>query len=174
MSLRVSDFAAVQRAALCAARVAVSAAVSSSERDIWGVSDPLCHPPIAVPGLDPWGSLTPQMHVAVVRQNRASSVTSPSAPPVSCVTPTWISSAGTRLTGFAGNSVHIGERALALNQRLRRSPTVTSSLSSNPRVSFVSWVLALSDLVATRCGHHDRRIVRRSSARSSHSASLRP
>ena len=45
MSLRLSDFAAVQRAALCAARVAVSAAVSSSEGGIWGVSDPLCHPP---------------------------------------------------------------------------------------------------------------------------------
>ena len=44
---------------------------------------------------------------------------------------------------LAENSVHIGERALALNQRLRRSPSVTSSQSSNPRVPFVSWVLAL-------------------------------
>jgi hypothetical protein len=49
----------------------------------------------------------------------------------------------TRCQVFAGNSVHIGERALAPNQRLRRSPTVTSSQSSNPRVRFVSWVLAL-------------------------------
>ena len=32
---------------------------------------------------------------------------------------------------------------LALNQLLRRSPTVTSALSSNPRVPFVSWILAL-------------------------------
>jgi hypothetical protein len=48
MSLGVSDFVAVQRAALCAVRVAVSAAVRSSERDIWGVSDPLCHPPVEV------------------------------------------------------------------------------------------------------------------------------
>jgi hypothetical protein len=88
MSLRVSDFVAVQSAALCAARVAVSAAVSSSEGGIWGVSDPLCHPPVEVQTLDKRGSLTPLMDVAVVRQNRASSVTSPSAPPVSCVTPT--------------------------------------------------------------------------------------
>ena len=47
------------------------------------MSDPLCHPPILVPHLGSWGSLTPQMHVAVVRQNRASSETSPSTRPVS-------------------------------------------------------------------------------------------
>lgn len=47
------------------------------------MSDPLCHPQILVPGLDSWGSLTPQMHVAVVRRNRARSVTSSGASLVS-------------------------------------------------------------------------------------------
>jgi hypothetical protein len=103
MSLRVSDFVAVQSAALCAARVAVSAAVSSSEGGIWGVGGPPLPPPSEVPTPEKRGALppllgvktlnkggppTPLMDVAVVRQNRASSVTSPSAPPVSCVTPT--------------------------------------------------------------------------------------
>jgi hypothetical protein len=49
MSFAVWEFDALQRAALFAARVAVCAAVSSSEGGIWGVSDPLCHPPITVP-----------------------------------------------------------------------------------------------------------------------------
>jgi len=40
----------MHRAALCAARVAISAAVGSGEGDIWGVSDPLCHPQNQVPG----------------------------------------------------------------------------------------------------------------------------
>jgi hypothetical protein len=48
MSLAPYDFAASHRAAFCAARVAVGAAVSSSERGIRGVSDPLCHPPVEV------------------------------------------------------------------------------------------------------------------------------
>ena len=87
MFFAVCDFAVLYRAALCAARVEVSAAVSSSEAGIWGVSDPLCHPPNPVPGLDPWGSLTPGMGVAVVRQNRARSVTSPSEPRVSRAMP---------------------------------------------------------------------------------------
>ena len=74
MSLSLNDFATVQGAALCAARVAVSTTVCSSERNVRGVSDPLCHPPNPVPGRNLRGSLTPQMHDAIVRQNRASSV----------------------------------------------------------------------------------------------------
>jgi len=66
MFFAVCDFAALYRAALCAARVEVSAAVSGSEVGIWGVSDPLCHPPNPVPDLDQRGSLTPGMGVAVV------------------------------------------------------------------------------------------------------------
>jgi hypothetical protein len=49
MLFAISDFTGVKRAALFAARVAVGAAVSSSHGGIWGVSDPLCHPPITVP-----------------------------------------------------------------------------------------------------------------------------
>ena len=48
MSFIVSDFAAVKRAALCAARVAVGAAVGSSEGGVLGVSDPLSLPQISV------------------------------------------------------------------------------------------------------------------------------
>jgi hypothetical protein len=50
MFFAISDFTAVKWAALCAARVAVGAVVDSSGGGIWGVSDPLCHPPITVPG----------------------------------------------------------------------------------------------------------------------------
>jgi len=83
MFFAISNFTTVNRAALFAARVAVGAAVSRSDGGIWGVSDPLCHPPITVPGWVFGGSLTPQMHVAVVRQKRALTVTLRSAPPVS-------------------------------------------------------------------------------------------
>ena len=49
MLFAISDFTSVERAALFAARVAVCAAVGGSDGGIWGVSDPLCHPPITVP-----------------------------------------------------------------------------------------------------------------------------
>jgi hypothetical protein len=42
------------------------------------------------------------------------------------------------------NCVHIGERALALNLDPRRHRAVISCLSSNLRVSFVTFVLALN------------------------------
>ena len=47
--LTIRDFARVKRAAFFCARVAVGAAVSSTDGAIWGVSDPLCHPPITAP-----------------------------------------------------------------------------------------------------------------------------
>jgi hypothetical protein len=49
MLFAISDFTTVNRAALFAARVAVRAAVGSGVGGIWGVSDPLCHPPMSVP-----------------------------------------------------------------------------------------------------------------------------
>jgi hypothetical protein len=82
MFFAISNFTTVNRAALFADRVAVGAIVGSSDGGIWGVSDPLCHPPITVPRRVS-GSLTPQMHVPVVRRNRASSMTLRSAPRVS-------------------------------------------------------------------------------------------
>jgi hypothetical protein len=72
-----------QRAALCAARVAVGAAVGNSAEDIWGVSDALCHPPITVPHFGNWGSLTPHMHVTIIRRDGAMPVIPPNAAPVS-------------------------------------------------------------------------------------------
>jgi hypothetical protein len=50
MFFAISNFTTVNRAALFAARVAVGAIVGSSDGGIWGVSDPLCHPPNTVPG----------------------------------------------------------------------------------------------------------------------------
>jgi|SRR5687767_10488231 len=50
MFFAISNFTTVNRAALFAARVAVGAVVGSSDGGIWGVSDPLCHPPNTVPG----------------------------------------------------------------------------------------------------------------------------
>ena len=43
-----NNLAVPQRAAVCAAHVAVGATVSSSDGGIWGVSDPLRHPPVEV------------------------------------------------------------------------------------------------------------------------------
>ena len=102
MSVAVCDFVVLHRAALCAAYVALSAAVSSSAGGIWGVSDPSATPPVPVPRLSPRGSLTPQMRVTVVRQNRALSLTSLSAPPVSRSRPRRSVWASRPLTGFAG------------------------------------------------------------------------
>jgi hypothetical protein len=51
MFFAISNFTTVDRAALFAARVAVGAIAGSSDGGIWGVSDPLCHPPDPVPAL---------------------------------------------------------------------------------------------------------------------------
>jgi hypothetical protein len=80
------------------------------------------------------------MHVAAVRQNPRF-VRNIAECAAGAVRDTSVDFIGRHV--LAGNSVHTGERALALNHRLRRSPTVTSSQSSSPRVPFVSWVLAL-------------------------------
>src|SRR5688572_7038493 len=99
MFFAISNFTTVNRAALFAARLAVGAVVGSSDGGIWGVSDPLCHPPNTVPGRVFGGSLTPQMHVGLVRQNLASFVTLRSAPLMSWAIPASTSSTRTRLSG---------------------------------------------------------------------------
>jgi hypothetical protein len=71
------------------------------------------------------------------------------------------------------NCVHIGERAFALNLDPRRHRAVISCLPSNLRVSFVTFVLALSVAMAEKWPSQ-REIVRHCSAPPSHSASLRP
>ena len=71
MFFAISNFTAVNRAALCAARVAVGAAVGSSDGGIWGVSDPLCHPPNTVPGPVFGGRSRPRCMSLFVRRNRA-------------------------------------------------------------------------------------------------------
>jgi hypothetical protein len=79
MFFAISNFTAVNRAALFAARVAVGAAGKSGDGGIWGVGA-LCHPPDPVPGPVGRGSLTPQMHVAFVRRSHPVSVTPSNAP----------------------------------------------------------------------------------------------
>jgi hypothetical protein len=112
MFFAISNFTAVNRAALFAARVAVGAAVRSGDGGIWGVSDPLCHPPDPVPGPVGRESLTPQMHVAIVRQNRALSLPSPNAPLVSDAVSTSFASTASasvrffRITAFIYMNAH--------------------------------------------------------------------
>ena len=66
MFFAVCDFAALYWAALCAARVEVSAAVSSSGGGIWGMSDPARHAVHPAPEPHPAGSLTPHVSVGDV------------------------------------------------------------------------------------------------------------
>jgi hypothetical protein len=106
MFFAICNFTAVRWAALFAARVAVGAAVRSGDGVIWGVSDPLCHPPMSVPG-PTRGSLTPQMHVFIVRRNRAQSVTLRSAAPVSYSAPASTSSVRTRLVRFSPETAFV-------------------------------------------------------------------
>jgi hypothetical protein len=112
MFFAISNFTTVNWAALFAARVTVGAAVGSNGAGIWGVSDPLCHPPDPVPGPVGRESLTPQMHVAIVRQNRALSLPSPNAPLVSDAVSTSFASTASasvrffRITAFIYVNAH--------------------------------------------------------------------
>jgi hypothetical protein len=87
MFFAISDFTAVKRGALCAARVVVGAVVDSSGGGIWGVNDPLCHPLITVPGRVFGGRSRPKCMSLSSGTTRASSVTLRSAPPVSWIMP---------------------------------------------------------------------------------------
>jgi hypothetical protein len=112
---------------------------SRAERQ-WGVSDPHSAAPFFAPRPVRRGSLTPRLHVAVVRRNCAPSVTLPSAPPVAlreiC---TDFICRNTRVRFSPEAAFHSGERALAPNQRLRRFICPPPSfLFSNLRVSFAS------------------------------------
>jgi hypothetical protein len=101
------------------------------------------------------------MHVAIVRQNRALSLSSPNAPLVSDEVSTVIRVDCERVCQvLPENCVHIGERALALSLDPRRHRAVISCLSSNLRVSFVMFVLSLSIAVAREWPSR-REIVRR-------------
>jgi hypothetical protein len=103
-------------------------------------------PPFGCPLLrstpGPPGSLTPQMHFAFVRQNRALSLPSLSAPPCAGCSVTSSASTGERVCQvLPENLVHIGERALAPNLRLKRAPcrhlpTVSQPCASRSSNSF--------------------------------------
>ena len=72
--LSMLHFAGCHRAALFAARVLVRAAVDVPVCDKRGVSDPHLAAPFFAPGPAPRGSLTPHLHVPVVRRHNASSL----------------------------------------------------------------------------------------------------
>ena len=132
----ISNFTTVNRAALFAARVAVSAPVSRSVGGIWGVSDPLCHPPDTAPCFSSRGSLTPQMHVAVVRQNRALSfATSECAACLGRGVQVIRVDCERVCQVLPGNCVHIGERALPPNRRPRQHPRCHLMTVSQPCAS---------------------------------------
>ena len=83
---------------------------------MWGVSDPLRAGRGAKKAAAKWGSLTPRMHVAFVRQNRALSLPSSSAPPGVRRGVHVIRGDCERVCQVPPeNCVHIGERALAPN-----------------------------------------------------------
>ena len=67
-------FARRHRAASCAARVLVRAAVDVTVGDKRGVSDPHLAAPFFAPGPTLWGSLTPHLRVSLVRLQRPSSL----------------------------------------------------------------------------------------------------
>ena len=81
MFFAISNFTTVNRAALFAARVAAGAVVGSSDGGIWGVSDPLCHPPITVPRPVFGGRSRPPDACPCRAADRALFVPSSSAPP---------------------------------------------------------------------------------------------
>jgi len=68
--------------ALCR-RSRVGAAVAAEQSDQWGVSDPHLAAPFFAPRLALRGSLTPHMHVTIIRRDGAMPVIQPNAAPVS-------------------------------------------------------------------------------------------
>jgi len=173
-SLAVCELSGHYAAALCDAGLE-SAPLSQPSRASVGRERPLCGCPLLRPTPDPQGSLTPHLHVAAIRRDGAMPVTPPNAAPVSSAVRTSFAFLCARVCQvLPENRVHIGERALAPNLRLKRHRADISRLSSN--------LARLVRRVRSRAEHRRRsrvrpsrcEIVRRSSARSSHSASLRP
>jgi hypothetical protein len=124
------------------------------------VSDPLYHPPVEVLRTEKRGSLTPQMHVAIVRRNRAQSVSSSSAPPVSDAGSTaFVLTTSGPCQVLPGNCVHIGERAFALNQTpetVQRSRHLPPLFQPARFDHFVVFVVGIA--TATASGHQNARL----------------
>ncbi len=153
MSLRVNDFAAGQRAALFAARVSVRAAVCSSERDIWGVSDPLCHPPVEVLRPRMGGRSRPdacRSRPAIPRSVRVIVECAAVAGAVSMS----FTSAGSTCVRFFRKTAFIWVNAHTTESK----PETVSGRHVLPvprlRVSFIAS-LPVRSIVATARGHHD-------------------
>jgi hypothetical protein len=125
------------------------------------VSDPLCHPPITAPRFS-WEGVVHAPDACRYRPAEPRSVPA-IAECAACV------GRGVHVIRVAcervcqvlpENCVHIGERALALNLDPRRHRAVISCLSSNLRVSLITFGLSMSIAVAREWPSR-REIVRR-------------
>ena len=119
----------------CLPPVSQSARLSAAVTEATGRERPPLPPSCRGSAPENRGSLTPPMHVTFVRQNRALSLRSSSAPPVSDRCPPHSRRLRARLSGSSGKLRSLGERALALNLRPRRHRAVTSRLFSQPCAS---------------------------------------
>jgi hypothetical protein len=157
MSFVLSDFAAVNGAALCAASVAVRAADSSSEGRIWGVRRPPLPPPDHGPARSFRVAHAPNASLRRPAEPRSVRDTAKCAACVLADTRIDFIDENTACQVFAGNRVHIGERALALNAELRRTMFAASCLSfiSAPRSP-----CKFADVRHGRVsrGHHDAKL----------------
>jgi hypothetical protein len=103
MFFAISNLTTVNRAAL-SARVTVGVSVGSNGGGIWGVSDPLCHPPIMVPRPVFGGRSRPNVHFSCPERSRLPLTLSLAGPHDSDTTKPAFRSPSLSLTGFARNS----------------------------------------------------------------------
>ena len=159
--------------ALCR-RSRVGAAVAVEQSGEWGVSDPHLAAPFFAPRPARRGSLTPDVHVTFIRRDSAMPVTPSNAPPApSAVSSSFalIASAAVRFfrkTAFIQVNAHL--HRISTCDGTASSPSAIQPISasrSSRRSSRRSDLVSLA--AAITCT-----IVLRSSARSSHFASLRP
>lgn len=100
--LRVCGFPFAAGGALCR-RCRVGAAVAAEQSGQWGVSDPDLAAPFFAPRPARKGSLTPHMHVTIIRRDGAMPVTPLNAAPVSsAVRTSFAFTARARLSGSSG------------------------------------------------------------------------
>jgi hypothetical protein len=148
MFFAISNFTTVNRAAPFAAHVAVGAAVRSGGGVIWGVSDPLCHPPITAPCFSLRVAHAPDACRCRPAEPRSVPAIAECAACLGCGIHVIRVDCERVCQVLPENCVHILERAHALNLYPRRHRAVISCLPSNLRVSFVTFVLSLSIAVA--------------------------
>ena len=158
MCFALSDLAVPQRAALCAAPLAVGAAVSSTDADTWGVSDPLCHPPVEVLRLKRGGRSRPRCMSLPSGRTALCSCHHRARRLCRTRCPRDSGRLRARLSGFPEDCVHIGERALAPNFTPEAAPRRRLLPVFQP-ARLVRHVRSLAEqLQSPESGHHDARL----------------